>query len=368
MRMKNARQILLPFSWIYGVGVWLRNKCFDWNLLPSEPFPVPVIVVGNITAGGTGKTPHVECLIDVLSKRYKVAVLSRGYKRKTKGFVLADGYASAETLGDEPYQIFRKFPQVVVAVDADRREGIKKLLELPAPDRPEVILLDDAFQHRYVRPSLSILLTDSSRPYYNDRLLPVGMLRESKSGAKRADMVIVTKIPEGFNSNDYNNIEKKLKLAPKQELYFTSYDYKGLLPVFPESTQIKKETLERLAKEDYGFLLVTGIVNPEPLKTYLGQYTTDLKVLAYADHHAFTPDDIKDIKQEFDQLKSANKLIITTEKDAMRLMDRTDIPDAIKPCIFYQPIEVVFNQDEEESFKHKIYNHVDKIKRNSSLA
>lgn len=365
---ENIRLALLPFSWLYGIGVWFRNKLFDRGLLPSETYPVPVISVGNLNAGGSGKTPHTEYLIELLQKRYRLAVLSRGYKRKTKGFLIADENASAETVGDEPYQLYRKYPAVLVAVDENRREGIGILLDLPASVRPEVILLDDAFQHRYVKPSLSILLTDSACPYTSDRLLPAGRLRESKAGARRADVIIATKTPDSFTPADYSNIAKQLHPEPSQDLFFTSYDYKGLLPVFPDYTNVKKETHERLRKNNYALLLVAGIANPEPLKTYLRKFTNTFAALIYRDHHAFTQRDMSDIKQAFDQLGAKDKLIITTEKDAVRMINSPYVPESIKPYIFYQPIEVKFNINQEESFNHKIYNHVDNFKRNSILA
>ncbi|MDR2843550.1 MAG: tetraacyldisaccharide 4'-kinase, partial [Candidatus Symbiothrix sp.] len=192
-RQNHIYTVLLPLSWLYGGIIWLRNKFFDWKIFPGESFNVPVISIGNLAVGGTGKTPHTEYLIRLLSKQYKVAVLSRGYQRKTKQYLLAGAGASAQTIGDEPFQMHRKFPDILVAVDKNRREGIQKLLNLPENQRPEVILLDDAYQHRYVKPSLSILLTDSKRLFTGDALLPAGRLREPASNRARADIVICTK-------------------------------------------------------------------------------------------------------------------------------------------------------------------------------
>ena len=214
----KIKKLLLPLSALYGVVVWFRNKLFDWSILPSEEFSVPVICVGNITAGGTGKTPHVEYLIELLKKDYKVAVLSRGYKRKTSGFVLADTQSTVKTIGDEPLQIFKKFPDIIVAVDGNRRRGIKKLLNIPEEKRPEIILLDDAFQHRYVKPFLSILLIDSNRLIYEDTLLPAGRLRESRAGKDRANMVVVTKCSPELKPIDFRLISKHLDLYPYQDL------------------------------------------------------------------------------------------------------------------------------------------------------
>jgi tetraacyldisaccharide 4'-kinase len=214
---------LYPLAWLFGLVVTFRNKLFDWGVFSSEVFPVPVISIGNITVGGTGKTPHTEYLIGLLSNKYRVAVLSRGYKRKTRGFILADENTNSHHIGDEPLQIFRKFPSIVVAVDANRRRGIRNLLQLPDNQKPEVILLDDAFQHRYVKPSLSILLTDSNRPFYDDYLLPTGRLREPAKNYKRADWIIYTKCPEVFTSADYQIRTERVNLLPHQQLFFSSY-------------------------------------------------------------------------------------------------------------------------------------------------
>jgi tetraacyldisaccharide 4'-kinase len=365
----NINKTLLPLSWIYGFGVIIRNKLFDWKLLPSETFSVPVISVGNLSVGGTGKTPHTEYLIRLLSKKYKVAVLSRGYKRKSKGFILAEENASCQSIGDEPYQMFRKFPSILVAVDGNRRRGIKTLLHLPEEKRPEIILLDDAFQHRYVTPSLSILLTDYNRLFFEDALLPAGRLREAASNKKRAQIVIVTKCPETFLSSDYNEITEKLGLSDSQELFSTSYKYKGLLPVFPENNPIKKDNLDRLKKESYSILLFAGLANPTPFIRHLENYTTDIHSLIYPDHHSYTKKDIEEITETFTQIKNAKKIILISEKDAARLdSDSYPLPEEIKPFIFYIPIEVHFNFNQEKSFIQTIENHVTEFTRNRLLS
>ncbi|MDR0865278.1 MAG: tetraacyldisaccharide 4'-kinase [Candidatus Symbiothrix sp.] len=359
---------LLPFSWIYERIVEFRNQLFDWGIIPSEEFPVPVISVGNLAVGGTGKTPHTEYLIRLLSKKYKVAVLSRGYKRKTKGFILADESASSLKIGDEPFQMYRKFPDIVVAVDANRKRGIKKLLNLPDNKRPEIILLDDAFQHRYVTPSLSILLTDSSRLFYEDRLLPAGRLREPAKNTSRANIVICTKCLESFKPIDYRIITKNMELYPYQQLYFTSYLYKSLLPVFPSMNSTKKESIERLQKGHYSFVLVTGFANPSGMIKYLEEYTSELHTLVYPDHHSFTGKDVAEITETFKGIQNHNKIIITSEKDAIRLMDTPAIPEEIKAALYYLPIEVVFNSDQENLFIQKIEKHVTDFTRNRILA
>ncbi|MDR0799124.1 MAG: tetraacyldisaccharide 4'-kinase [Dysgonamonadaceae bacterium] len=357
---------LLPLSWLYGLGVTVRNKLFDGRILPSEEFPVPVISIGNLTIGGTGKTPHTEYLIRLLSSNYRVAVLSRGYKRKSKGYVLAGENASCQSIGDEPFQMFRKFPQILVAVDGDRRRGIRQLLALSEEQRPQIVLLDDAFQHRYVKPSLSILLTDYNRLFSEDALLPAGRLREPQNQKKRAQIVVVTKCPDSFSSEEFSLIQKKLDLFPEQELFATSYQYKGLLPVFPENNPVKKENLDRLKKEAYSLLLIAGIANPDPLIRYVKSYTDDLQTLIYADHHAFTKKDISEIIQIFTEIKHNKKLLLTTEKDAVRLADQPgNIPEALKPFLFYIPIEVRFQLNQERLFIQNIEQYVKNFARNS---
>ena len=352
---------LYPPAWIYGLVVALRNKLFDWGVFSSVIFPLPVISIGNITVGGTGKTPHTEYLIDLLSKKYRVAVLSRGYKRKTRGFVLADENSNSAQIGDEPLQIHRKFPLITVAVDANRRRGIRNLLHLPRNQKPDVILLDDAFQHRYVKPSLSILLTESNRPFYDDYLLPAGRLREKPENHKRADFIIYTKCPESFTSGDCQILTEKINLQPHQELFFSAYRYKNLLPVFQETNPRKDETFDRLELEKETVLLVTGLANPSGLIEYVKKHTSNLQTTVYPDHHDFTRNDVQAMTNFIQTTAGKNKRIITSEKDAMRLANNPFIPNEIKAFIYYLPIEVVilFN---EELFTQKIENHVRKFK------
>jgi len=352
--------LLVPFAWLYGLATSVRNRLFDSGLLPVESFNIPMISVGNLSAGGTGKTPHIEYLVRLLSRNYRIAVLSRGYRRKSKGFVLADDKATAQTLGDEPMQIYRKFPNIIVAVDADRRAGIRRLL---ADYQPEIILLDDAFQHRYVRAGLSILLTDWRRPFWRDRLLPVGRLREAGSGYRRADMIIVSKTPDDFHIDDKDFLPANLNIHP----LFSRFQYRSLQPVFPQ--QIRKESLERLKKDRYSLLLVAGIAHPENLIRHLQNYTTQLSVLRFADHHDFTQKDVEKIEQTFNNITTNHKIIITTEKDAVRLMKNAYLSDEIRQALFYLPIEVVFVcPEQEELFKSTIEDYVKKIRRNRILA
>jgi len=352
--------LYLP-AWIYGLAVALRNKLFDWGVFSSETFPVPVISIGNISVGGTGKTPHTEYLIDLLSKKYRVAVLSRGYKRKTRGFVLADENSNSAQIGDEPLQMHRKFPSITVAVDANRRRGIRNLLNLPVNQKPEVILLDDAFQHRYVKPSLSILLTDSNRPFYDDYLLPAGRLREKPENHKRADIIICTKCPESFTSADCQIQTEKINLLPHQQLFFSSYRYKNLQPVFPGTNPFKEEVSDRLNLENEAVLLVAGLADPSGLIEYLKKYTADLQTIICPDHHYFAQKDVQAMTDFIRTTAGRSKRVIASEKDAMRLANNPFIPDEIKAFIYYLPIEVVMLFD-KNIFTQKIESHVGKFK------
>ena len=355
---------LLLFSWIYGLVVWIRNKLFDWKILPAEEFPVPVISIGNITAGGTGKTPHTEYLVYLLKSSYKVAVLSRGYKRKTSGFILADSNASFQTIGDEPYQIYRKFPDILVAVDANRKRGIKKLLALPADRKPNVILLDDAFQHRYVMPSLSIVLMSSQRMIYDDMILPAGRLRESFDNLSRTQIIIVTKCPQDFKPLDFRIITKNLQLFPYQSLFYTSFDYGLLYPVFQNNTAAKP--LSALAS--CAALVIAGIANPEDFAEKINEYAIETKCIRYGDHHCFTNKNYEHIASLYKSMPTSNTFIIMTEKDAVRIEEHPALNEEMKSRMFYLPIKVTFHLGQQSSFNKKIENHVRNLTRNRILA
>ncbi len=348
-------RVLTPLAGIYGGVVALRNRLFDWGILPSEHFPLPVICIGNLAVGGTGKTPHVEYLVRLLSGRYRVAVLSRGYKRRTKGFRLADRTDSSETIGDEPFQLKTKFPQLMVAVAEDRRAGIRRLWELPEEQRPQLLLLDDAFQHRYVKPSFTILLTDCHRIYTRDALLPVGRLRESSQGANRADVVVVTKCESLPTERDRAVIREELALREGQTLCFSEIRYGDLSPLFPEEAQPR--TLASLAAEE--ILLCTGIAHPEPLERWLRQHTKRLTSIAFPDHHAFTEADMRRIDAVYQQLPSSAKLMVVTEKDAARLRTCSLLPSTWRTSLYYLPITVGFSAADERLFNQLIENHIE---------
>jgi tetraacyldisaccharide 4'-kinase len=353
---------LLPFSWLYGIAVRFRNQLFELGILKSRAFDTPVISVGNITVGGSGKTPHVEYLIRLLHSKMKVAVLSRGYKRKSKGFVLADDNTPMRDIGDEPYQIKHKFKDVTVAVDKSRCEGIEKLTDNNIVKDIDVILLDDAFQHRYVKPGINILLVDYHRLIVYDKLLPAGRLREPKEGKNRADIVVVTKCPRDLRPMDYRVLTKVMDLFPYQDLFFTTLKYGNLKPLF-EGEEMKVDEL----KKDMHVLLLTGIASPKQMIIDLKPHCPDIEQMSFGDHHAFTSSDIRKINERFAQMPSP-KIIITTEKDSTRMLDIKDFDERVRKNIFVLPIEVEIMLDQEETFNEKIIGYVRKNSRSSILA
>ncbi|MDR6966204.1 tetraacyldisaccharide 4'-kinase [Flavobacterium arsenatis] len=308
------------------------------EIFKSYSFDLPIIAVGNLSVGGTGKTPQIEYLIRLLSDKYKIATLSRGYKRKSEGFILADENANTEILGDEPFQFYQKFPNVQVAVDANRKNGIEQLLKQNG--RPEIILLDDAFQHRKVKAGLYILLTAYNDLYADDYILPTGNLRESRNGARRANIVIVTKCPANLSLDEQKSIKEKLKLAQNQELYFTYVDYDDA--IFSEEKQLQVSDIK-----DSDKLLLAGIAKPEPFFKHLKKENDE--VLIFPDHHHFSEKDILEIKN-----KAQNNIIITTEKDYVRL--KGQLP---KEQLFYLPIKSSFVSD-EENFDKAIFTYLNK--------
>ena len=361
---------LWPFSVLFGIGVRVRNLLFDVGWLHEERFPLPVICIGNLTVGGTGKTPHTEYLIRLLQNSFRLAVLSRGYKRKSKGFVLASSTSRMEDIGDEPYQMHTKFPSVTLAVDENRCHGIEQLLSIKEPSI-EVVLLDDAFQHRYVKPGLSILLTDYHRLFCDDTLLPAGRLRESVNGKNRAQIVIVTKCPQDIKPIDYNIITKRLNLYPYQQLYFSSFRYGNLQPVFPSANSEIDSTVNELplsALTNTDILLVTGIASPAPILEELKMYTDQIDSLSFDDHHHFSHRDIQQIKERFGKLKGEHKLIVTTEKDATRLIHHPVLSEELKPFIYALPIEIEILQNQQDKFNQHIIGYVRENTRNSSFS
>ena len=351
---------LLPFSWLYGCAVKFRNFLFEAGILKSRSFHTPVISVGNITVGGTGKTPHVEYLIDLLKNDAKVAVLSRGYKRKSKGFLIGNEHSTVTDIGDEPYQMRSKFPEIIVAVDKDRVHGIETLTELNP--NLDVILLDDAFQHRYVKPGLNILLVDYHRLIIYDKLLPAGRLREPLNGKDRADIVIVTKCPKELKPMEFRVITKAMALYPYQDLFFTTLQYSNLCHLFKAGVE---RPLSDITPNEH-VMLLTGIASPQQLYEDMQPYTHLLHPLSFPDHHQFEKKDVQLINETFASLPTP-KCIITTEKDATRILDTEGLSEEVRNHIFTLPIEIKFMLDQQEYFNEKIIGYVRKNSRNSIL-
>lgn len=354
---------LKPLAWIYGLGVWLRGKCFDAGWIRTEAFGLPVICIGNLTVGGTGKTPHTEYLIRLLGGQgLNVAALSRGYRRKTKGYILAGTDSDAAEIGDEPCQMKTKFPELRMAVDENRRHGIRELMKLTSPP-VDVVVMDDAFQHRQVRAGLNILLADYHRLPCDDCLLPAGRLREPFEARKRAQVVVVTKCPEDIKPIDFNIIAKKMDLQPWQELFFTGLTYGDPQPVFPT----RKRPAQGPADKEWEVLVVTGIAQPQTLVEEIGRRAARVEQLHFGDHHEFSRKDFRRILQCFARLDEKKRIIITTEKDAARLKRTPLLPEQLKPWLYAMPIEVKVLQNRQQAFNQTILNYVRKNPRNRVL-
>ena len=335
--------LLFPFAVLYGTIVFIRNLFFDLGIRSSKSFQIPVIAVGNLSVGGTGKSPQIEYLIRLLKNKKKIAVLSRGYKRKSEGFLLANENTQMEDLGDEPFQFFSNHPDVLISVDADRVNGINNLLQLH-PDI-EVILLDDAYQHRKVQASFYALLTSFESIYSNDFLLPIGTLRESRNGAKRAKAIIITKCPKDLKEQKQNEIVTQINPLSNQKVYFSYIDYaKNLI------SNDKILPFEEL--KNFEVLLITGIANPKPLLSYLEESGIEYKHEKFADHYNFTQTDIENIKNSFEKISSENKIILTTEKDYMRLKGKL-------PSLYFIGIETKFLNETSKDFDLQILEEVD---------
>lgn len=323
--LKSFRYILFPFSIIYGSIIWCRNKMFDKNILRSASFNFPVICVGNLAVGGTGKTPMVEYLIRLFEGKYNVATLSRGYKRKTKGFAIADENTTAIDIGDEPMQLHKKFPGVAVSVSEERVVGIPQLLY--AKPETQVIILDDAFQHREIRAGLNILLTSYQNLFTRDFILPAGDLRDVKSSSKRAEIIIVTKCKSYLDEKERDSIIAEIAPLPQQKVFFTKIEYSSPYHLFSKES--------RILEPKWNVLLVCGIADPGPIKEVLTTYVASYEMLLYRDHHIFNTDDLKDIQKQFSEIEHQDKIILTTEKDGVRLAkfekELSDLPIYVFP-------------------------------------
>ena len=325
--VKVIRYLLFPLSVLYGLIVAIRNFLFDNDIMKSSEFDVPTIVVGNLTAGGTGKTPHVEYLIRLLKGNHKVATLSRGYGRKTTGFIKADIETTAKDIGDEPMQFHSKFSDITVNVGAKRVAGIIEIMG--EENSPEVILLDDAFQHRQLKSGFSILLTDYNRLFYKDFMLPTGYLREFGNGRKRANTIIVTKCPASISEEEKLQIIQKIKPNNSQSIFFSTIKYGNIKSIWDESILENAKTSE--------VVLVTGIAKSEPFKKHVESKFKINKHFDFPDHHNFTDKNIQSIITTFEKSQPENCVILTTEKDAMRLKLNEELK---KYPIYYTEIEI----------------------------
>jgi tetraacyldisaccharide 4'-kinase len=349
--LKSFRYLLLPISIVYGGIVWLRNILYNKKILAATTFNFPIICIGNLAVGGTGKTPMVELLLRMLQQQYKVATISRGYKRKTKGFGIANHNTTALEIGDEPMQFHQKFANITVAVGEERLVAIPQLLqEKPAT---EVIILDDAFQHRSVHAGLNILLTEYKNLYCHDFMIPAGDLRDVKASAARAEVIIVTKCKNDISIEEKNKIVKQLKPQVHQTILFASLNYNMPSHLFNNNTVQLNNTVD--------VLLVCGIANPKPLKDYLTSTVRSFDMLRYPDHHIFDSDDLIEIKKHFQKLKSDNKLIITTEKDGVRLQ-KFENELATFP-IYVLPIQHHFLFEGYTTLENKVINFINLYKK-----
>lgn len=350
--------LLLPLSGLYGFGTAVRNKMFDWGILKQAQFDIPVISIGNLAVGGTGKTPHTEYIVRLLRSRYNVGILTRGYKRKTKGFVEATPHSTPRDIGDEAYQMYHKFGrQVMVAVCENRRTGIERMREINP--NLQVVVLDDGFQHRYVKPKVNILLTEYNNPYYQDKLLPYGRLRESAQGVGRADIVIVTKCPTDIKAIDYRLSKKYLDLIPDQDLLFSRYLYDNPRPVFPAEARNTPAPVLDMLSDRYMLLAVCGVGNPRPFVRYVKSFSPLVKVNVFPDHHEYTRKDMNTLKARFESMPEGARYILTTEKDAVRLLNNPYFPHSLKPYIFFIPVRVAFDRIDNttiETSLHKFMN------------
>jgi tetraacyldisaccharide 4'-kinase len=342
MIQQLLRYLLLPFTLLYGSIVWLRNRLYDSGFMSAVSFDIPVIAVGNLSVGGTGKTPHIEYLVRLLQYEYKVATMSRGYKRRTRGFLLADAATNALKIGDEPMQYYLKFPELAVSVAEDRMTGIPSLLM--ARPETEVVLLDDAYQHRSVQPGLNILITDYASPFYKDYILPYGRLREGRSASQRADIIVVSKCPPSLTREQAEHMTGAIKPLGHQRVFFSTINYGQPYDFFNQSyvPYINRKVL-----------LISGIAKPGPLVAYIEQSAAQVHLLDYPDHHFFTERNFEEIKQV---LKGWDNdcVIVTTEKDATRLHLHRKAMAAIPVPVIVLPVEVSFLFAQQEAFNSLI--------------
>ena len=341
--MVFLRALLLPFSLLYGLAIWLRNRLYDWGWLRSTAFDRPVVVVGNLAVGGTGKSPMTEYLVRLLSSHGRLATLSRGYGRETRGYREVQPNDTARYTGDEPLQFKRKFPGITVAVDEDRVDGVSRLIA----SGHDIIVLDDAYQHRALKPGLSILLFDYGSMSKPTWLLPAGNYRDAFSERRRADVMVVTKTPPGATAEDRERIRRRLSPSQKTPVLFAGIGYGPLTPV---SDRLRHRTLD----QHQTVLLLTGIANPTPLFEYLSPQVSDIVSLRYADHHSYSTADVEKIIRRFNEIPQSDKIIVTTEKDAQRLADPA-LADLLAGLPLYMvPIHMTFDAGDDAAFQKLI--------------
>lgn len=355
--------LLYPFSILYGIAVYFRNRLYDLNILKSKEFDVPVISIGNITVGGTGKTPHVEYMVSQLKDRFSVATLSRGYKRKTRGFRWVEPGSTVAEVGDEPLQIKRKFPEIMVSVCENRVEGMKKIFHPENEKIPDVVLLDDAFQHRRITPGINILLIDYNRPLKEDMILPAGRLREGAAQMRRANVIIFTKCPGEITPIMRRIMQKEVRLKPYQELFFTTLVYDKIVPVFSG----KELEDDFFLKKEYALLAVTGIASPGVIYKYLDGFANQMETMLFPDHHHYSEVDVRSIVRKFEGLNSGKKIIVTTEKDAMHFRELNGLTEEFKEVLYYLPVKIKFLDEEGKLFNKKIAGYVGENKSNREL-
>jgi tetraacyldisaccharide 4'-kinase len=352
--IQYLKVLLYPFSLLYGLVMWIRNRLYDTNVLTAVEFDLPVIAVGNLSVGGTGKTPHVEHLIRLLKNKYQTATLSRGYNRRTRGYLLADAQSTAAELGDEPMQFHQKFPEISVCVGEERMLAIPQLLG----ERPEtkVILLDDAFQHRSIKPGMNILITDYSRRFTKDHVVPFGYLREDRKGYERANCIIVSKCPPALSEAEKEAITKEINPLRSQQLYFTSLQYGTLYDMFNgQSVDVPADTT---------LMLVCGIARPEPLLQQLKSTHEQVYLLSFPDHYYYAGHDLEKIKKELGDLPGNKKMVVTTEKDAVRLHLLEERLKELDIHIAVMPVEISFLFGEAYSFNNYIFDYVEQFGSN----
>lgn len=354
LRYFNQNILTRIISAIYGSIMEIRNYFFRKKIISSTSFSIPIISVGNLAVGGTGKTPHIEYLIRLLQKDFKLAVLSRGYGRKTSGFLKADKNSSANNIGDEPFQIYSKFPEISVYVDEKRVHGVTEIIQLQP--EIEIILLDDAYQHQYIKSGMSILLTDYELPFTRDFVMPYGRLREQRKNYNRADIILVTKCPIDIKDVDIQKYTEEILLLKKQEIFFSAIEYDNFYPAY-ENCEIE---IDKLKNTDA--IILTGIENPQTMIKYIEKLVKSVEKITFADHHLFSKKELDEI-----EIKSKEKIIITTEKDLARIKSHKDLSINLKEKLLVLPIKIKILKNKEDVFNQKLKNYVSENSRNSRL-